>query len=190
MAASKHSVLLRPPLLAGALMAGGCLAVAVVTNLGFVLTVEEAVNTSGGSWGDVFPLDDPEFSESFWHGVRSYLSPLRLFYFLGSTYTWLFLVISALLGWYWYVVLRNNERSLVFLLPAVTPFLVGLAIMPMAMLVNFDALARVGLSNPSAIGSGVGESTVGIYAGVLFSLISLLVMLVTRARRSPPAETD
>lgn len=190
MTASKRSVLLRSPLLAGALMAGGCLAVAVLTNLGFLLTVEEAASATGESWRAVFPLDNPEFSENFWDGVRFYLTPLKALRALGGTYTWVFIIVLALLGWYWVVVLRNEERSAVFLLPAVMPVFVGMALLPLRIAETFDALAQQGLSAASMIGAGTGEATVTIYVGVVLSLVCLLAMLVTRARRLPSVESD
>ena len=180
---SNRSTLFSPPFIAGALMAGGSATLAMLLNLSFWLRVGRVVNDQQASWRDVFPVDEPRFQEAFWQSVGNYLNPLRTHYYLGSAYTWFLVIALAVLGWYWIVVLRKQERSAVFLLPAITPVCVGLAILPLKLADNFEALAQQGLSIPYAIGAGTGEATAGIYAGLVLSLLSLLVMLSTRGRR-------
>ncbi len=176
-----HSELRRTVII---LLLGGSSLLALLTTLIFFVGVGSIVDAQHTSWLEVFPVDQPEFAETVGRVVRSYLNPMRTIYYLQSADAW-FLFIVGLVGWYWYSVARRQAESSVFLLPALTPTLVGFAFLPLRLLncaEHYPVLAEQGLWNPGASGAAVGEATATVYVGTLLSLICMLGMLWSRTR--------
>ncbi len=163
------------------MLVGGSLVLAYLTNLRFEVHFGTVLEGLEAPWSFIFPLDHPDFKREFWQIVRFYTwSPHRIYY-LDRPTAWIFILVVGLVGLYWYSATRVRAGSVIFLLPALTPGLVGLAIAPLT-LWKVAALAEQGLRNPGAAGEIAGRAAVTVYVGTLLSLICLLAMLWSRTR--------
>lgn len=179
--ASTHSRLL---LTAMTLLVGGSVLLALLTNLTLLVRAKSVVKRYEAPWSFVVPLGHPEFKEHFSQSLLSYTWPWRpaKLYPLEGTYAWSFIIVVGLVCWYWYVATRERAGSVIFLLPALAPALVGLALAPLIVISMISALPEQGLSNPAAAGATVGEATKTVCIGTLLSLICILGMLWSRTR--------
>ena len=183
-----HSRLLRTVMI---LLVGGSLLLALLTNLRLLVRASSVVKAYQAPWSYVFPLDHPEFKKSFSESFQSYTwfwPPHKIYYSLGSTSAWSFIIVVGLVCWYWYIATRERADSVIFLLPALAPALVGLALAPLKLISMISALAEQGLRNPAVAGEVVGEVTKTVCIGTLLSLICMLSLLWSRTRSGSEPE--
>ncbi len=161
-----------------ALLVGGSVLLALLTNLRLLVRASSLVKGSEAPWSFVFPLHHPDFKEHFWESLRSYSWPWSP----HQVYSWSFIIVVGFVCWYWYIATRERADSVIFLLPALAPALGGLALAPLMVISMIAALPEQGLSNPAAAGATVGDATKTVCIGTLLSLICLLGMLWSRTR--------
>ncbi len=171
------------------LLVGGSSLLASLTTLSFVVHFGKVLHLLEAPWSWIFPLDHPDFNKELWRIVWSYTWPPHRVYYLDPYTAWILVLIVGLVGWYWYGASRKRADSGIYLLPALTPVLVGLAIAPLT-LWRVASLAEQGLRNPGAAGEYVGRAAVTVYAGTLLSVICLVAMFWSRTRSKPEPESQ
>ena len=165
------------------LLVGVVFLLALLANLVLASRLGELRATRGAAWHDVFPVEDPQFRGVYRESLGTHLVPWRVGWGPAALAALLVLLPLGFLAVYWY---RGRSRSLLALLPALLPVLLGLVVFPFQMLGMVDSyplLVEQGLLNPMAFGSGVGRATAPVALGLGVSLICLAVMWLSAPRR-------
>ncbi len=163
------------------LLLGGSLLLALVTNLSFEVHFGNVLAEQQAPWSAIFPFDHPEFQERLWQSARPLVwAPYKIFE-LDRSAAWILMLVAGVVAAYWFSTIRERADSPYFMLSALTPSFVALALVPLK-LWNVAALAEQGLRNPVASGELVGGALGMIYAGALLSLILIVIMLCSRTR--------
>lgn len=165
------------------LLAGGSCLLALLTSLRFVAEVESLIEAHDGTWSDVFAFHEAGFRAGLRQSVEAWLWPTQTLRHLGAVQAGILLLMTVLVGAYTYGVIRRQDTSWPYLLPAMAPLLVGLAMAPLrlrGLVYSAYPLAEQGLTHFGAAGSGVGEALVPVWVGLVFSVFCWLLMLWSR----------
>ncbi len=161
------------------MLLGGSLLLALVTNLSFEVHFGKVLADQGAPWSAIFPFDHPDFQNRLWQIVQPFVwAPYKIFD-LDRSAAWILMLVAGLVGAYWFSTTGERANSPLFMLSALAPAFVALALAPLR-LWSVAALAEQGLRNPVASGELVGGALGMIYAGALLSLILIVIMLCSR----------
>ena len=151
----------------------------------FVLQTRGALAASQSSFFDLFPVNHPQFHDSFWRSLRSAFQPSDVLHHLTTFPSAIVTVAAALAGYFLYRARRARTSLGLSVLLALSPAVVGLALFPLTlrgMVESFAVLAEQGLTNPAAQASGIGQATAMVAFGALLSLLCLLFVVWARHR--------